>query len=420
MVDGLLNALSKTTQSIEYTVGVAGSLKPREPLFGQLLKRLREPRRFIQVVAGPRQVGKTTLVRQALEASGLSYHYASADEPALRGAGWTAAQWEIGRARARDGRRGGVLALDEIHKIPDWSETVKRLWDEDTAGGARLRTVLLGSSPLLVQRGLTESLAGRFEVIPVRHWSFGEMRESFGWDLDQYVCLGGYPGAAPLARDEERWRRYILDSLIETTVARDILLLTRVDKPALLRQLFALGCQYSAQVLSYQKMLGQLQDAGNSTTLAHYLELLGGAGLLVGLQKYSGSKVRQRGSSPKLLALNTALVSALLGRSCRDARHDHAQWGRLVETAVGAHLVNSAAGANFQVFYWRQRSYEVDYVIASGKTTIAIEVTTQRDRDRLPGVDEFQRHFTRARALLVGPGGIPVDEFLSTEVAAWL
>ena len=194
------------------------------PQLAALSRRLREPRRFIQVLAGPRQVGKTTLARQAIEGSDLLAHYASADEPSLRDRTWVEAQWDIGRLRARDGgRRGALLVLDEVQKVPGWSGRVKRLWDEDTAAGIRLRVVLLGSAPLLVQRGLSESLAGRFELIRVAHWSFTEMREAFGFDLERYVYFGGYPGAAPLIRDRDRWARYIQDSLVETTVSRDIL-----------------------------------------------------------------------------------------------------------------------------------------------------------------------------------------------------
>jgi len=263
-----------------------------------LAARLAEPRRFIQAVTGPRQVGKTTLVQQVLMACDIAFRYASADEPTLRGREWIEEQWDAARVlQERETMGGIILALDEIQKVAGWSETVKRLWDEDTARGRTLKVVLLGSAPLLIQRGLTESLAGRFEVLYLPHWTFSEMRSAFGWDLDRYLFYGGYPGAAPLIAEPERWSRYIIDSLIETTISRDVLLLTRVHKPALLRRLFELGCSYSGQVLSYTKMLGRLQDAGNTTTLAHYLELLAGAGMVRGLPKFSGSTVRRRGWS---------------------------------------------------------------------------------------------------------------------------
>ncbi len=383
----------------------------RRPLFYKLLQRLREPRRFLQVLTGPRQTGKTTLARQVLEELQFPSHYASADSPAPRDTTWIEQQWETARRLAR--RDTALLVLDEVHKVNGWSETVKKLWDEDTWRGLPLKVLLLGSSQLLVQRGLTESLAGRFELVRVTHWSFGEMRDAFGFDLEQYVYFGGYPGAASLVGDEERWAAYIRDSLIETTLSRDILLLTRVDKPALLRRLFELGCHYSAQVLSFQKMLGQLHDAGNTTTLAHYLDLLTWAGLLVGLQKYSGAIVRRRGSSPKLLALNTALVTALAERPFDSARGDPDYWGRLVETAVGAHLVNASAGRRMDVYYWRERNSEVDYVVRAGDRLIPIEVKSGRRRDSLPGISAFKRRFKASKVLLVGGDGIPLSEFLS-------
>ncbi len=382
--------------------------------------RLSEPRRFLQVVAGPRQAGKTTLVRQALAAWGERARYASADEPSLRDRVWIAAQWEAARRIAREsGKTGAVLALDEIQKAPGWSETVKRLWDEDTATRTPLHVVILGSAPLLIQRGLTESLAGRFEILHVSHWSFAEMQVAFGFTLDQYIFYGGYPGAAPLIDEHERWARYIQDSLIETTVSRDVLLLSRVDKPALLRQLFELGCRMSGQILSYTKMLGQLQDAGNTTTLAHYLELLAGAGMLVGLPKYSGSAVRQRGSSPKLQVLNNALMSVESGLTLQEAREDPATWGRLTESAVGAHLANAAAAGACKVFYWRERSREVDFVVEVGKKLLAVEVKSGRRRDVLPGLAALTQAEKRAQPMLVGSDGIPIEEALTRPVGEW-
>ena len=321
--------------------------------------------------------------------------YASADEPTLREQGWLQAQWDIGRLRASESARGAILILDEAQKVAQWSETVKRLWDEDSRSNSSLKVVLLGSSPLLIQRGLTESLAGRFEIVRIPHWAFSEIRQAFGWTLDEYLFFGGYPGAAPLVDDPPRWANYVRESLIETSISRDILLLTRVDKPALLRQLFRLGCDYSAQILSYNKMLGQLQDAGNTTTLAHYLELLAGAGMLIGLQKFSGSSVRKRGSSPKLLVLNTALITATSGRSLSEAREDPDYWGRLVESAVGAHLVNGLGGTGGEVTYWREGNYEVDYVVQRSKTLTAIEVTSSRRKGTQPGMEAFSNAYAQ-------------------------
>ena len=395
----------------------------KRPVFKVLQQRLEESRRFIQVLSGPRQVGKTTLVRQLMEEAHLPAHYASADEPTLQGAVWVEQQWEIARLKTKavgDERQEALLVLDEIQKIPRWSDQVKRLWDEDTLRGTPLKVILLGSAPLLIGRGLNESLAGRFETIPITHWLFSEMRDAFGWDLDTYMYYGGYPGAAFLIEDRQRWARYIIDSLVETTISRDILLMSRVDKPALLRQMFMLGCDYSGQILSFQKMLGQLHDAGNTTTLAHYLQLLAGAGMVVGLSKYYGSKIRQRGSSPKLQVFNTALQSAQAQPTLEQLLVDRNGWGRLVESAVGAHILNSSVGDGIEVFYWREGKHEVDFVVKRGDAVVGIEVKSGRSRQNLPGMAAFIREFAPQRSLLVGGQGIPLHEFFSIPVRDYL
>ncbi|MDT8342215.1 MAG: ATP-binding protein [Longimicrobiales bacterium] len=380
--------------------------------------RLQERRRFIQVVAGPRQVGKTTMVRQVVASSKVPVRFVSADEPSLRGEGWITQQWEAARLEAGDGP--GILVVDEVQKAAGWAEAVKRLWDEDTAAGRELRVVLLGSAPWLIEQGLTESLAGRFEVVHLPHWGYAEMADAFGWGPDEYVFFGGYPGAAPLVHDPDRWARYIRESLIETTLARDVLLLTRVDKPALLRRVFELGCRYSGQILSYTKMLGQLHDAGNTTTLAHYLELLARAGMVTGLQKYAGEAVRRRASSPKLQVFNTALVSAQSGHRLAEARADPAWWGRLVESAVGAHLVNGALAGDVAVHYWRDRGEEVDFVVEHRRRVAAIEVKSTPAGARRSGLEAFRRTFGADRLLLVGGDGIPLEEFLRHPVEHWV
>jgi predicted AAA+ superfamily ATPase len=383
-------------------------------IYKVLMNRLAESRRFIQVLSGPRQTGKTTLAQQSMAGIQIASHYATADEPTLKDRTWIEQQWEVARMKTKSGgrKKKALLVLDEIQKITGWSETVKRLWDEDTANKRPLYVIVLGSSALLVQHGLAESLAGRFEVIPVTHWSFGEMQKAFGLDVDEYIFFGGYPGAAELIQDEPRWSNYIRDSLIETTISRDILLMTRVDKPALLRRLFQLGCNYSGQVLSYQKMLGQLQDAGNTTTLAHYLDLLQSAGLLAGLSKYAGQRVRQRASSPKLLVLNTALMSASDPNKMEEAKQEPDHWGRLVESAVGGSLANGIIGKNVELFYWSSRNREVDFVLSRKNELVAIEVKSGRNKGSFPGIEAFSKEFKVKRKLLVGPQGISLDEFL--------
>ncbi len=386
-----------------------------------LQARLTEPRRFLQAVVGPRQVGKSTLVQQVVERLGVPVRFASADEPTLRGSGWIAEQWDIARDEARHaGDRGAILVLDEIQKAPAWSESVKRLWDEDTRRRLPLRVIVLGSAPLLLHQGLSDSLAGRFETLHLPHWSFPEMRDAFGWSLDDFVFYGGYPGSAPLIEDPPRWSRYVSDSLIETTIARDVLLLTRVDKPVLLRRLFELGCNYSGQVLSYTKMVGQLLDAGNSTTLAHYLELLAAAGMLTGLQKYAGTAVRRRGSSPKLQVLNNALRTAPLRIDVAEARGDATLWGRLVESAVGAQLANAAAAGECELFYWREGDQEVDFVVRSGRAVLAIEVKSGLARASRSGLDAFTRRFGHSRRLVVGGDGVELESFLSRPIRSWI
>ncbi|MBI3193694.1 MAG: ATP-binding protein [Ignavibacteriae bacterium] len=386
--------------------------------FHTLHTRLSEKRRFIQVLSGPRQCGKTTLTRQVIESLKCPAHYASADDPSPHNKIWIEQQWEIARMKAKD--IGSILVLDEIQKVHSWSETVKKLWDEDSAKKNPLKILLLGSAPLLIQKGLTESLAGRFEIIPLTHWSFKEMHDAFGWTLEEYIYFGGYPGTADLINDHSRWANYVRDALIETTISRDILLLTRVDKPALLRQLFHLGCAYSGQILSYQKMLGQLHDAGNTTTLAHYLQLLHASGMLTGLQKVTTSPIRQRASSPKLQVLNTALISAQFYNSLEDLMRQRNIWGRLVESSVGAHLVNCTVGTKIQVSYWREGTSEVDFVLVDGKKFTAIEVKSGAEKGVIQGMMAFAKLFPHSKKLLVGGDGIHVQEFLETPLQEWL
>ncbi len=384
----------------------------------ELFRRLTEARRWIQIVTGARQVGKTTLVQQVTEELALPVRFASADEPSLRDRDWLVSQWEAARFELAEA--GGILVIDEIQKVEQWSEVVKRLWDEDSRKERPLKVVLLGSAPLLLQQGLTESLAGRFETLHLPHWSFSEMRQAFDFSLQDYLYYGGYPGAAPLAGEPERWRRYILDALVETTIARDVLLLTRVDKPVLMRRLLELGCRFSGQVLSYTKMLGQLQDAGNTTTLAHYLELLEAAGMLTGLQKYAGNFLRKRGSSPKLQVFNTGLMTAMSGLSPEQARADGEFYGRLVESAIGACLVNEAARGVCELYYWRQGDREVDFVVRVGQRLYAIEVKSSTRRDALSGMAAFRKAFEPDRSLLVGADGIDLEQFLSRPLEDWI
>jgi hypothetical protein len=382
--------------------------------YKKIFSRLTEPRRFLQVLSGPRQVGKTTLIQQVLREIGIPGHYVSADEVSAASPVWLQQQWETARIKHKSSRhkKGFILVIDEIQKIHSWSDTVKFLWDQDSGNRLNIKVVLLGSAPLLVQKGLTESLAGRFELLRIPHWSYSEIREAFGFSLEQYIYFGGYPGAAGLISDENRWRHYIRDSLIETTISKDIFMMTRVDKPALLRNLFEIGCSYSGQIVSLNKMLGQLHDAGNVTTLSHYLDLLAGAGMITGLQKYSPKKIKEKASSPKLQVLNTALITVQIDTGFEGAILDHEKWGRLTESAIGAHLINSTQGTDLDIIYWRDRNREVDFVLKKGKELIALEVKSGRAKTALPGMQAFLKNYRAKKLLLVGGGGIGIGEFL--------
>ena len=300
------------------------------------------------------------MINQLVDQVDIPVHLAAADAVGDTNGVWIEQQWETARLKLKQTQASyGLLIVDEVQKISNWSESVKRAWDEDTRRKINIKVVLLGSSRLLLQQGLTESLAGRFETLYMGHWSLAEMRDAFGLDEDRYVWFGGYPGAIPLLTDEARWRAYVRNALIETSISQDILMLTRVDKPALMKRLFELGSLYSGQILSYTKMLGQLQDAGNTTTLSHYLTLLSTAGLLSGLEKYSPNTLRQRASSPKFQVHNTALLSAQAPETFSQVRNTPQQWGRWVESAIGAHLINAALTESFSLSYWRQGNDEV-------------------------------------------------------------
>ena len=403
-----------------------------------LVRRLAEPPERLIAVFGPRQTGKTTIVRQALRQIDRQSHYLSVDEPdsiTLRGQAelsheeampvpgvretdWLVRYWTRARREAERLDNGFVLVLDEIQKVPQWSETVKGLWDADRARNCPLHVVILGSAPLLMQSGLSESLAGRFEPVRVTHWSFPEMSSAFEFDLPAYLYFGGYPGSAPLVREPVRWRDYVRYALIEPNVERDILAMTRVDKPALLKGLLELGTGLSGQILSYDKMVGQLQDAGNTTTLARYLDLLSSAGLLTGLPKYGNQPNRRRRSSPKLNVLNPALMTAGSGYTFEEAKADRSFWGRIVESAVGAHLFNTAT-PDTRLHYWRERSDEVDFVLRRGPRLVAIEVKSGSRSAARRGLREFERRFQPYRSIVVGERGMPLDEFLAAPADQW-
>lgn len=362
---------------------------------------------------GPRQVGKTTILTQVTGAVNIPCHFVSADAVPASNTNWLAEQWETARLKLKQSEAPGLLIIiDEVQKIDNWSEAVKKYWDNDTLENRNIKVILSGSSRLLLQQGLTESLGGRFETIYVGHWTYNEMHEAFGWNESQYAWFGGYPGPATLITEEERWKKYIVESLLETSISKDILMLTRVDKPALMKRLFELGCAYSGQILSYTKIMGQLLDAGNTTTLSHYLNLLDTAGLLGGIEKYSRDIIRKRSSSPKFQVHNTALISSQSNETFDEITADFAKWGRVVESAVGAHLFNQSFSEGYKVYYWRNGNNEVDFVLEKRGKVIGIEVKSGGIRSKA-GMVTFNKEIQPEKTMLIGNDGLNWKEFLA-------
>ena len=379
-----------------------------------LKTRMEEPRRFIQVLAGPRQVGKTTLVQQFVQQTNTPVLSVSADLVEPTNKEWIILQWETVRSKMRIQQLTEyILIIDEIQRINDWSAVVKREWDADTQQGINIKVILLGSSRLLLKDGLTESLFGRFELIRMTHWTFSEMCEAFDFSLDEYIYFGGYPGGAMLRSDENRWLDYMQHAIIEPGIEKDVLMTKRILKPALMRQLFEIGCSYSSEELSFTKVLGQLQDAGNVTTLSNYLYTLSEANLLGGLQKYAKDKSRRYQSSPKFMVYNTALLSALHGKGFDAERESPERWGRWVESAVGAYLLNQAEIYGYNVYYWRENNDEVDFVLENrNKELLAIEVKSGHRIDNA-GVHVFEQKFHPIHTFIVGSNAFTTEEFLS-------
>lgn len=392
-----------------------------------LRERILEPRHFMQILAGPRQVGKTTLVGQVLNDISIPYTLEVADAVNPKDSDWIHRVWESARATMQIRKeQERLLVIDEVQKIDNWSEVVKREWDEDSRRRVNLKVVLLGSSRLLLKRGMTESLAGRFELIRLGHWSLQEMRDAFGVTLDQYIYFGGYPGPAGMIDKEKRWRKYIKDSLVAPAIEKDVIMTSNIYKPALMKQLFEVGCGYSAEILSLTKLMGQLQDAGNVTTLAAYLDILAECALLTGLQKYAHDDARKRGSVPKYQVYNNALLTAYKGHSFIADRTDTKLWGRWVESAIGTHILSMAEELDYKVYYWREPSRskdesdkEVDFIIDNDGELTAIEVKSGH-RGTNSGLPAFVETFHPKRAFIVGTGGVSLEDFLSCDIESLL
>lgn len=386
-----------------------------------VIERMSKKRHTIQVLAGPRQVGKTTMMRQLMAKNlclTLSY---SAEQEIAPDYLWIDRIWQEARNTMKErGEKTAILIIDEIQRVEDWSQRVKAHWDQDTWDKLDLKVILLGSSRLLLKKGLTESLMGRFEIIPVDHWSLAEMQEVCDMTPEEYVWYGGYPGAVEYTDTEERYKLYVRDSIIETSISKDILALTRIDKPELLRQLFEIGTIYSSQIVSYTKILGQLQGKGNAATLVRYSDTLSQGQLLTPLNQYSTNQFSIRKSTPKFQTNNMALYSALLNMKFTEARHDAVLWGRMVESAIGAWLISQAnQNPYMKLFYWRDRSVEVDFVVQLGKQLLAIEVKSSVVEQPIRNLDIFAERFPGAKTLLVGAddaADIKWQDFLATDI----
>lgn len=384
--------------------------------FALLRQRLEEPRHFIQVVLGPRQIGKSTLVKQVLKSLAVPHLFFAADDVPTSQKKWISDCWSQARLMVRgQGLKEMVLVIDEIQKLVGWSETVKKEWDADTFNDVPIKVLLLGSSRVLLERGLADSMAGRYEEIRMTHWSYSEMHDAFGWNLEQYVFYGGYPGSAQLIGDEQRWRDYIFSSIVDATINKDILQDTVITKPALLRQTFELCAAYSGEMVSLTKMLGQLQDAGNTTTLAGYINLLSQSGLVGGLQKYAMDNARKRASIPKYQVYNNALKDIYVDKTFRDAQTDRKLWGRIFESAVGSWLLNEAFRHRWSLFYWRDGVNEVDFVLRRLDKTVAIEVKSNGESDT-HGLHVFQEKYHPVQSVIVGDNGLPPQVFLTMDL----
>lgn len=380
---------------------------------------MQEKRRFIQVIMGPRQVGKSTLMKQVVRSLDIPFVFYPADAVPATQLSWISDCWNAARAKMRvEGLKELILVIDEIQKITGWSEAVKKEWDADTFYDVNLKVILLGSSRVMLDNGLADSLEGRFERIILSHWSFAEMRDAFGFTMDQYIYYGAYPGAAELIGDEDRWRDYITGSIVDASINKDILVNEKITKPALLRQTFELSAAYSGMELSYNKMIGQLQDAGNTTTVAGYLNLLSQAGLVCGLNKYAVDLARKKGSVPKHQVYNNALKNIYCVKPFAEALQDSTLWGRLYESAIGAHIISYAYAGDYIVYYWRTKpGCEVDYVLEKKGRVIAIEVKSNSDTGNV-GLAEFKARYNPYLALVVGDGGMKAEDFLSIDPVA--
>ncbi len=341
---------------------------------------------LVQVLIGPRQVGKTTSIIAFLKqhyADG--FHYYNSEEHFQSSNQWVQECWYKAQ------KQNKVLVIDEVQKIPDWAQVIKAMWDQQQLSGRKIKCIVLGSSSLSIQKGLSESLAGRFMLTQAFHWNYTESKEGYNLSWEEYLEIGGYPGAYPMRENLSDWQNYVKNSLVQAVIEKDILLNHTVKSPALFRQCFEILTSYPAQEISYTKLLGQLQNKGNTDLIKHYLSLFEGAFLIKQLSKFSAGKIRQKASSPKIIPLCPAFyymqtLSALTSK----------EKGRIFELIVGMALLRSG----YEMFYWRDGQYEVDYVLKFGKNLWAIEVKSGQSK-KANGLLRFNQLYPDAKMVMI-------------------
>ena len=383
-----------------------------------LKSRMAEPRRRMQIIMGPRQVGKSTLVGQYVDGIDTPYDFFAADGVNREDTTWIPARWQEARMKMDlHGEKERILIIDEVQKIKTWSEQVKKEWDRDTREKRNLKVILSGSSRVLLQKGLDESLEGRFESLKMGYWEWHEMRDAFGFTIQQYIYFGGFPGLAPDIKDEGRWRDLMEGTIISPILTRDILEIDEIRHPALLRQVFELACIESARELSLTKMRGTM-NSGTVPTIKSYLEALDKTMLVKPLQKYSPSPVKEKNSIPKMQVYNSAFRNRYGTYTFEEAVTDSTEWGRQVESAVGAHLANRSLLDGFELLYWRNdKKEECDYVLKKGQALVAIEVKSS-SADDTDGYEKFKGRYAEhiTSAFIVGPEGLPLEDFFSIDL----
>lgn len=348
-------------------------------------RNLKSENKLIQVILGPRQVGKTTTILNYLE---TNYNekaiYVSADKVFQSNALWLQEQWQKAQIEKK------LLVIDEIQKCENWAEVIKSLWDQAKLQKKQIQCVLLGSSSLEIQKGLTESLTGRFQLITTYHWNYSESKDGYDLSFEDFLKFGGYPGSYPFIKDQE-WINYVRNSIITTVIEKDILQYQNVKSPSLFKQAFDILMAYPAQEISYTKLLGQLQDKGNTDLIKYYIRLYEGAFLIKALEKFSNKAVITKSSTPKILPLAPCLYYLTILDS-----YSPEEKGRVFELLVGAQLVRTGE----ELYYWREKNNEVDYVLKRGKKIWAIEVKSGYKKNS-KGLDAFKKKFPTAKLVII-------------------